>query len=219
MGGAVVHARRGERAQYRPIVTPLCAGAAPRDVAAGLLSLAPFRTLYVADLDAIAGRPPHVAALAELAALFDTLWLDAGLAAPPPQVRPVLGTEVMADFEHARRLLTRPDGSGAPAGVLSLDHGPEGPRGPAALHEDAALWPPDVILMTLTRVGSGEGPDFARLEQTLRRAQGRRIYAAGGVRHRADLDRLAKLGVAGVLLASALHDGRLSADDLADFMG
>ena len=56
--GQVVHAQGGRRDSYRPIRTPLSPTSAPADVAAGLLRLAPFRNLYIADLDAIEGRRP-----------------------------------------------------------------------------------------------------------------------------------------------------------------
>ncbi len=72
-GGQVVHARQGQRDAYQPLATPLSAGSAPRDVVAGLLRLYPFRTLYVADLDAIAGSGDHVAALEEIATLHPGL--------------------------------------------------------------------------------------------------------------------------------------------------
>jgi phosphoribosylformimino-5-aminoimidazole carboxamide ribotide isomerase len=63
--------------------------------------------------------------------------------------------------------------------------------------------------MTLARVGSGAGPDVERLAAVQRIAAGRRIYAAGGVRDAADLAALARAGIAGALVATALHDGRL----------
>ncbi|TCK31330.1 phosphoribosylformimino-5-aminoimidazole carboxamide ribotide isomerase [Ancylobacter aquaticus] len=223
MGGAVVHARRGARDAYRPIETPLAANAAPQDVAEGLLALGAFRTLYIADLDAIAGGGGHDAVLEALAAQHPglALWVDAGEASPAllsrrvarGPGRPVIGSESLADRAQAAAALA----SGA--GLLSLDYGPEGPRGPAELHADAALWPEAVIVMTLARVGAGQGPDIERLSQIVARAQGRRVYAAGGVRDVGDLHRLAERGVAGVLLASALHDGRLSREDIAAFMG
>ena len=43
----------------------------------------------------------------------------------------------------------------------------------------------------------------------------RRLYAAGGVRGLADLTGLAQVGAAGALVATALHDGSLSAADIA----
>lgn len=223
MGGAVVHARRGARDAYRPIETPLCAGAGPLDVADGLLALGAFRTLYIADLDAIAGKGGHDAVLGRLAARHPALglWVDAGEAEPAALARrvaegpgrPVVGSESLASLDAAVEALA------ASGGVLSLDYGPEGPRGPAELHARPSLWPDAVIVMTLARVGAGEGPDLDRLGDILARAEGRRVYAAGGVRDVADLHRLADLGIAGVLLASALHDGRLSRHDIGAFTG
>lgn len=223
MGGAVVHARRGARDAYRPIETPLSASAAPPDVADGLLALGAFRTLYIADLDAIARRGGHDAELQALAVRHPrlALWVDSGEASPEALARrvargpgrPVIGSESLADLAEAEAALA------SAAGLLSLDYGPEGPRGPESLHDNAALWPEAVIVMTLARVGAGQGPDVDRLAAIRARAEGRRVYAAGGVRDVDDLHRLAELGVAGVLLASALHDGRLSRADIAAFMG
>jgi phosphoribosylformimino-5-aminoimidazole carboxamide ribotide isomerase len=71
--------------------------------------------------------------------------------------------------------------------------------------------------MTLARVGSGEGPDLARLGQIMGKNPGHRLYAAGGVRDLDDLKGLNDAGAAGVLVASALHDGRIGPDALARF--
>jgi phosphoribosylformimino-5-aminoimidazole carboxamide ribotide isomerase len=223
MGGLVVHARRGARDAYRPIETPLCASADPLDVADGLMSLGGFRRLYVADLDAIAGKGGHDAVLARLAARHPALglWVDAGEAKPEALARravqgpgrPVVGSESLASLAEAKAALA------AGGGPLSLDYGAEGPRGPAELHADADLWPDEVIVMTLARVGAAQGPDYERLAGIIARAGGRRVHAAGGVRDVGDLHRLAEMGVAGVLLASALHDGRLSRADIAAFTG
>ena len=81
MGGVVVRARMGQRDQYRPIATPLAPTSDPVDVARGLLSVYPFRTLYIADLDAIAGREDNRAALIRLKGEFPrlTLWVDNGI--------------------------------------------------------------------------------------------------------------------------------------------
>ncbi len=73
--------------------------------------------------------------------------------------------------------------------------------------------------MTLERVGLGDGPDFATLAAIKARAGGRELFAAGGVRGAEDLAALARRGVAGALIASALHDGRLGPRDFARFAG
>ena len=48
--------------------------------------------------------------------------------------------------------------------------------------------------------------------------KGKRFYAAGGVRDKTDLEQLAAAGYVGVLVASALHNGRLGKDDIAELM-
>ena len=63
---------------------------------------------------------------------------------------------------------------------------------------------------------SDAGPDISRLQDVMGRAGDRRVYAAGGVRGAADLMALSALRVAGALVASALHDGRLSREALAE---
>ena len=82
---------------------------------------------------------------------------------------------------------------------------------------DPSSWPERVIAMTLARVGGGSGPDFERLAELRRIGPRHRIYAAGGVRGREDLLCLAEMGVKGVLIASALHDGRLTGSEIAEF--
>lgn len=209
--GAVVRARAGRRADYQPIMTPLAATAAPLDVVAGLRRRFDFDALYVADLDAIERRGDNRGAVAEIAAAHPALrlWLDAGAGEAPARdnIEGVIGSESLRDAEafNARN----------PDTLLSLDFDAAGFRGPRAVLENAALWPSRVIVMTLARVGVDAGPDFSTVAEIIARAGARRVYAAGGVRGAADLARLRDMGCAGALVASALHDGRLSPADLA----
>ena len=212
--GRVVRAKMGDRDAYRPIETPLSATADPVDVTRGLLRLGPFPTLYIADLDAIRGRGDNFAALAGLREAFPDveLWIDNGaatLATVEATQRfgvPVLGSESQAD---AALVASRRDA------LLSLDFRGEAFQGPPELLSRPGLWPERVIVMTLHRVGGGAGPDFERLAAIRARADGRRLYAAGGVRDGADLTALKSAGAAGVLVASALHDGRIGPADWA----
>src|SRR5262249_60613685 len=73
--------RLGRRQDYSPIKTPLSPTSEPVDVMRGLLTIHPFAAAYVADLDAIAGRGDHHAALAALRAhCAISLWVDNGTA-------------------------------------------------------------------------------------------------------------------------------------------
>ena len=221
MDGVVVHARGGERNAYRPIRTPLADGCRPEAVLAGLLRLHPFRTVYIADLDAIQGRGDQAEAIGELHRRFPELrfWVDAGFAEPERCRRflaggrgdLVLGSESQNDAALLVEL-----GLDARV-VLSLDSRGEQTLDPARLASRPELWPERVVAMTLGSVGGRAGPDLDRLAQVRALAPDRRIYAAGGVRGAQDLAALARLGAAGVLVASALHDGRLGSADLARF--
>ncbi|MBV9629215.1 MAG: nickel transporter [Xanthobacteraceae bacterium] len=217
--GAVVRAQMGERDRYRPIKTPLAPSSDPVDVARGLLSVHPFQTLYIADLDAIEGRGGNEAAMRRLRHALPqvSLWVDNGIADPDSASawlaranhHLVLGSESQRDAKLVGAL------SGHDRVVLSLDFRAAQFAGPTELLDDTRAWPRRLIVMTLARVGSGAGPDTARIAQIRARAGGRSIYAAGGVRDAADLAALQHLGVAGALVATSLHDGRLTGADLA----
>jgi phosphoribosylformimino-5-aminoimidazole carboxamide ribotide isomerase len=215
-GGTVVHAKQGQRDTYQPIASRLCATSAPDAVLAALLRLHAFRSVYVADLDAIEKTGEHSSVIAELARRHSEVefWIDSGnqaTAAEPKHhnLRHVLGSESMRASESRKAI--------APTAILSLDFRGVDFLGPRQLLETPSLWPDRVIAMTLARVGGGDGPDLERLASVQQRAGARRVYAAGGVRGRADLEALSQAGAAGVLVASALHDGRLTPADLADF--
>lgn len=216
-GGVAVAASRGDRANYRTLESPLAASADPGAVAQGLRSLFPFQKLYVADLEGIEGRGADVAMQERLCEgwLGSEVWVDDGLMQAPRAGEHLLKSHVLGseslksltDYEQARQIA----GAAAP---LSLDFRGDEFIGPPQLLTDAALWPRRVIVMTLARVGSGEGPDLTRLESIIARAGAREVYAAGGVRNGDDLKVLAGIGVAGALIATALHAGKITRADL-----
>lgn len=209
-GGLVVRARAGDRDAYAPIVTPLASTARPADVARGMLAACPSDTLYVADLDAIVeGRPFDQASLAAIRAACPglTLWVDAGFAAAETVERfleadlgrPVLGSESQTGTSLVRALGDR--------AVLSLDTRGDARLGPGELHDDPGLWPREVIVMTLGRVGVGGGPDLKRIAEAAGRRPDVRVHAAGGVRGAEDVAALERAGAAGALVATAIHEG------------
>jgi phosphoribosylformimino-5-aminoimidazole carboxamide ribotide isomerase len=215
--GKVVRARSGDRASYRPIVTPLSPTSEAVDVLRGLRRLAPFSTVYIADLDAIAGEGGHDSVLRGLRAAAPGVefWVDAGYrrasdahAVSSAGNTPVLGSETLVGTEQ---LATAMASFGAGRIVLSLDYRSGRFMGGHEIEQRVDLWPDRIILMTLDRVGTGTGPDLDALTALARRAGDRAIFAAGGVRHEDDLVQLQSIGVAGVLVATALHDRRLSA--------
>ena len=217
-GGEVVHARGGRRDEYRPIETPLSLSSKPSDVVGGLLRLFPFRRIYVADLDAIQRVGDHASVLARLAKAWPELefWVDNGIAEANHAAAwlaentacLVIGSESQNSSELVQSLRMNP------RVVLSLDFRGDVFQGPPEILADAALRPSRVIVMTLAQVGSGAGPDLSRVEQIARQGVGRQVYAAGGVRDAQDLRLAARAGAAGALVATALHGGALSPEEL-----
>jgi len=223
--GLVVHAVRGDRANYGPVRSRLTASATPADVVAALRAHLGITAFYVADLDAIQQRGSSRAIIAGLIAAHPdcSWWIDAGFDAPAavepylaaPRVACVIGSESIrepADYRTLRAAL--PDPTRA---ILSLDRRHGRFLGPPALWQQETLWPDTVIAMNLDRVGADQGPDLSLIAELKARAPSARIVAAGGVRDRADLEALAAAGASHVLVASALHAGRLTREDLAAY--
>ena len=218
MGGAVVRAQVGDRASYRPLESPLSPTSDPVAVVRGLLTIYPFSTLYVADLDAIERHGDNFPALRRIRAEFPALqmWVDNGAADLPALDAltgadlgiPVIGSESQRDS----KLVAQHRGSRRI--VLSLDFRGDAFQGPGEILAEPALWPRRIIVMTLARVGSGAGPDLARLAEIRAIASGCEIYAAGGVRDAADLSALKAAGASGALIATALHERRIVGTDL-----
>lgn len=223
--GAAVRAVRGERGSYRPLVTPLSTKPDPVAVAKGLRGLFPFRRLYVADLDGIEGRGRNVHLVPALSRELGgvDIWIDAGtgsrgaaravLAAPVATL--IVGSESLENTASIRDILNE----NPSRTVLSLDFRGAEFMGPPSLLTDPSLWPNRIIVMTLAHVGSDEGPDIDRIRDIVQRADGRKIYAAGGVRNRADLEAVRTAGAVGALIATALHAQKISADDLKEITG
>ena len=148
------------------------ASAEPAEVVAGLLALHPFRTLYIADLDAIRKQGDHKAAIFALRQAFPelALWVDAGFAGEC-SCRRFLGRAWAISCWAAKARPTCGCSScsaGEPRLILSLDFQGDRPLGAAGIFATPERWPERVIAMTLARVGTGGGPDLDRL-RALRR--------------------------------------------------
>jgi phosphoribosylformimino-5-aminoimidazole carboxamide ribotide isomerase len=221
--GKAVRARQGLRRSYEPAVSAIARTSAPLDAVSGYLSVWPFPAVYVADLDAIQGLGSHETAIREMCSAFPdvTFWVDAGVSgkesalswlARHRHAHLVIGTESLKDGAGLAEL------SGNSRIILSLDYRGSQFLGPASVCRCPQVWPQRVIVMTLSRVGCGGGPDMERLAQIRRLAPHARLYAAGGLRGACDLMPLKEAGASGVLAATALHDGRLTRADLSRIM-
>ena len=180
-----------------------------------------FRRLYIADLDALLGRQRQLATIAAVRRMTPgvSLWIDAGirdsqdLATIAEHGTPVLASETLTAAAVERLL------GACPAAVLSIDTQGDRLLGEAALLERLQSWPAHVIAMNLARVGSDLGPDLKQIHTLRQLAPRSHVYAAGGVRDASDLRQCREAGAAGVLVASALHDGRITRAHLETIRG
>jgi phosphoribosylformimino-5-aminoimidazole carboxamide ribotide isomerase len=227
-GAAAVHAVRGERERYRPLHSEIAGGSDPVEVTRAVRDTLELDELYVADLDAIAGRAMHRETIAALAREARVM-VDAGVTDVEEvgrllelgAARVVIGTETLADERALERLRAAlPD---APL-VVSLDlrgghvlsAQPELARlgAPEALARLGRSGVREVIVLDLARVGSGAGPDLALVRELNARFPELELLAGGGVRDVVDVRALADAGAAGALVATALHSGAIGRDDL-----
>jgi phosphoribosylformimino-5-aminoimidazole carboxamide ribotide isomerase len=219
MQAQVVRAIRGDRQSYRPIVSTLCAGSDPVELARVLCAHCAARQLYIADLDALMGGAAQAEVLREIAVTLPEveLWVDAGFSGASAadalidsigvgggRIVPVFASESLRSADELLRCFERPG-----EGILSLDRRDGKKLDAAACWESPQHWPERVIVMTLERVGADAGPDLATLQAVQARSPQTRLIGAGGIRNPADLARAGHAGAHAWLVASALHDGRL----------
>jgi phosphoribosylformimino-5-aminoimidazole carboxamide ribotide isomerase len=203
----------------------------PLDVARAFHEKLGLSELYIADLNAIQGHGHHRAEISRLAQHSGMrLIVDAGAAdvagalqvldAGASQV--IIGAETLPSWETAlaicaaidpRRLIFSLDmrsgqvlsrcpqlAAATPAEVLELVY--------------RANWR-EVILLDLSRVGTGIGVDQALIAEARRMFPQLVLLAGGGVRDANELVNLRTAGAAGVLVATALHQGIITRDHIA----
>ncbi len=223
MGGQVVHAKHGLREQYQPISSQLTPSSEPLAILEALLKLYPFDTVYIADIDAILGVGSHVELIESICETYSqlNLWLDSGIRQANAralymgkQVKAIVGSENIENLQDYRAISYACHSQH----ILSVDFNQAGAMGIPELHDTAHYWPDEVICMSLFSVGSAEGIDVERLKKlnamnSLRNYPSA-LYAAGGLRDMNDAKALRELNIKGILVATALHQKKLSTEDI-----
>lgn len=216
--GIVVHAKRGNRDDYAPLKSQLCKSSDIFDVIDAYCSLHPFSTIYIADLNAITRQSDNTGLLDDVLASYPQIsfWIDGGYPLYNHYLQqlanycPVLGSESFQD-ENISELKKLGNNF-----ILSLDYSVTGELGAKTLFSQQDLWPEHIIIMSLSRVGSNLGPDVDKLTAYRKQYPKQKIIAAGGIRDSQDLRELERVGVQQALVATALHNGKISPDDLVN---
>jgi len=221
MGGKVVHARGGVRADYPLLTSVLTTSTQPLHVIADLLAWYDFSTIYLADLDAICDQKRDFDLYRAIVEQFPqlTVYLDAGVQtqqdwqqiASLSTVYPVIGSETVIESSWLKDEAVRQKS------ILSLDFKHDQFLGNKQILANPDDWSEKVIAMNLEHIASQQGPDLDLLTTLKMKAPQSQIIAAGGVRIEQDLITLAKQGIKQVLVASALHNGGLDKACVAKF--
>lgn len=226
--GVVVHAVRGRRSEYQPLKSVLCMSAEPVDVALAFKALG-FDELYVADLDAIMTGRPNFSVLKQIADRAGLrLMVDAGIAdlerakkvLRSHVSKVIIGTETLPSIGFVGEAVKT---FGSERVVVSLDLKGEkvlsgfelgkfsSPL--SLLREFQGMRIDQIIVLDLTRVGSGEGVNMPFLKEIVKNEKVK-VFVGGGVRDLSDLAELQRVGVFGVLVATALHSGKIRLEEL-----
>lgn len=225
----VVRGVAGQREAYRPIQSRLTQSSQPVEIARALRDEFDFTEFYVADLDAILQGKLNLDLYHNLLEAGFTFLLDCGLRCASdsaclnsmPGISIVAGLETLAAPQELGKLVQQ---WGAQQTVFSLDLKQGTPLVSHAQENEFALIndPTQIaelsiqqgiqqmILLDLAQVGTGKGTGTEALCRTLRSHHpDLHLITGGGIRNRDDLIAQAELGANGVLVASALHDGRI----------
>ena len=226
--GQAVHAVRGERTQYGPVKSCLCASSDPIDLAIAYRNRLDAHSIYVADLNGILENSPDWRVLSQLTRHAKQLWVDAGcahvdhvktlveqLGSTPGHVRIVLPLERIESLAELGRMIRTvkafdwdyvfsvdmKDGK-------SLAGDGWGDRSPREIVIDALGHGIDeFLLLDLAQVGSGNGVREQPVVSWASEFPDARFSMGGGIRARADLNWLRHQGWQAALVATAIHQG------------
>ncbi len=233
--GIAVHAQRGDRKRYGPVQSCLTSSADPLVLLEKLHAALGCTEVYVADLDALEQTGDNLVVVNRLAGHVEgvSLLVDAG-------VRSAADARRLLDI--GARVILASETSAAPHQVAEIAHGVGFDNVVCSLdlRQRSVVWgtsasplqsPDDalaslgdsgirsVIILEMDRIGAETGVDCHFLAPLIRRYPEMEILIGGGVRDVQDLLILQDIGAAGALVATAIHRGTLSRDDLALLSG
>lgn len=228
--GIAVRAVAGERSRYRAIESQLTTSAEPAEVLQAMKDSLQCTACYVADLDAIERQQLNRCTIAEMVRKGVSLTVDAG-ATTIEQIeelfkigvdRVVLSSESIGNLAQLGSIIRQFD----PASLIfsiDLRHGQLLVRDPAWEEKPPLnmagfvfeLGIRQFIVLDLAAVGTGRGVPTLELCRMVRNlSPDVKVISGGGVASGQCVADAAQAGLHGLLIGSALHDGRLTNVDL-----
>jgi phosphoribosylformimino-5-aminoimidazole carboxamide ribotide isomerase len=230
LDGVVVRGVAGQRDTYRPVESCLTTQTNALDVARAFRDTLGLSELYVADLDAILYQRPNQSIYRSLVSDGFKIMVDAGLtnlrqaeeilstgsSSLIAGLETIPGPKLLASlcetFDHQRVTFSLDLQGGLPLGDTSqwetADPFEIGMRAVGAGVRK-------MIVLDLAQVGVGKGVPTQTLCRHLQEECPQlQIITGGGVRDATDLQNLQCSGIDAVLVASALHNGRIGRPEI-----
>ncbi len=202
--GKVVAARKGERESYVPIElrSNIVSTSDPIRV---VESISP-RYLYAADLDRIMGTGSNTGILGSLQAIVEEMIADCGFRRPEEleslPFTPVVGTETFDITKLHRKCYVSLDFKGD---FIDASKRFCGWREAVEFLNTLDLM--GIIVLTIHAVGTMH-PDFDTLEKVMD-VSDHPVLLGGGIGDVRDMDKAKEIGCSGVLIATAVHSGKI----------
>jgi len=226
MIGQIVLAQGGNRDEYRPVHSRLTGSSQPLDVAQAIFNQTGCNWLYLADIDTFAGAAPSWQIYELLLERGFGLWIDADwltndrylqiaerLQFSVFETLITSGVSVIFSLDKKGDTVISQTGSNLPADSLTQ-------QAPAELVRFAyRAGVRDLIVLDLSEVGTGNGfqttSDSATLVKSIKQEMPDLcIVSGGGVRGPQDVKQWIEIGCDHVLVASAIHSGAFTPDDI-----
>ncbi len=220
--GVVVQAVAGNRGEYRPVKSCLTDSVQPLNVVHAIQQATGCRRIYVADLDGILEQRPNLDVLREICDSGVDVMLDAGVVGMADidllrqrlNCRIVVASETFGQIDEliaggiAEDLVFSVDLKSGELKVADAGYFEAVPE--ALVGQLSAAGLRDVIVLDIAAVGTGRGIPTIELCRSLRKSNpGVGLITGGGVYSSGCIQDAREAGLDGLLIASAIHDGRL----------
>jgi len=217
LNGNAVHAVRGEREKYRPIQgSQICRSSDPLEI---ISALSPGE-VYIADLNRIQHLGDNFDLIKKISSKTRTM-VDIGVENMNDIAQcAMIADTVIVGTETASLDVIENASMRFPGRIdVSIDM----KKGSVLTRDRKLEMQPvelvnvldrfdirDIILLELSKVGTGTGIDRDFLQMMVR-ASKHNILVGGGIRDMEDIKTLEKIGASGALVATAVHNGKIPA--------
>lgn len=228
LNGIAVHGIRGERKQYKPLKSSLFRSSKPTEIAY-TFELLGFNSLYLADLDAIMKNTINYDIYQQIKEKTSlNLMIDAGISnikkaqkvLETGTSKIIIGTETLNSLDFIEKCVNT---FGENKIIVSIDQkeGKVLSKSQTITSLDAVSFAKKLedfgvrqtIFLDLDRVGTENGSNITPIRNIIEKTE-LKVIVGGGIRNLQELQELSSIGVSATLVATILHNGKVTVEDL-----